>query len=72
VGTALRLILAALIIGIPTFAMGGTLPAAARAAVSSEDVQRRAVGLVYGANTLGAVTGAAIGTFYCFENLGIG
>jgi spermidine synthase len=70
VGTALRLILAALIIGTPTFAMGGTLPAAARAAVSSEDVQRRAVGLVYGANTLGAVTGAALGTFYCFENFG--
>lgn len=70
VGTALRLILAALIIGVPTFAMGGTLPAAVRAAVSSEDVQRRAVGLVYGANTLGAVTGAAIGTFYCFENFG--
>ena len=70
VGTALRLILAALIIGPPTFAMGGTLPAAARAAVSSEDVQRRAVGLIYGANTLGAVAGAAIGTFYCFENFG--
>ena len=70
VGTGLRLILAALIIGTPTFAMGGTLPAAARAAVSFEDVQRRAVGLVYGANTLGAVTGAAIGTFYCFENFG--
>lgn len=70
VGTALRLILATIIIGTPTFAMGGTLPAAARAAVSSEDVQRRAVGLVYGTNTLGAVTGAAIGTFYCFENFG--
>ena len=69
-GTALRLILAAIIIGTPTFAMGGTLPAAARAAVSSEDLQRRAVGLLYGANTLGAVTGAAIGTFYCFENFG--
>ena len=69
-GTALRLILAAIIIGTPTFAMGGTLPAAARAAVSSEDLQRRAVGLLYGANTLGAVTGAAIGTFYCFETFG--
>lgn len=70
VGTVVRLLLAALIIGAPTFAMGGTLPAAVRAAVSSEDVQRRAVGLVYGANTLGAVTGAAVGTFYCFEQFG--
>jgi spermidine synthase len=69
-GTVLRLVLTALIIGTPTFAMGGTLPAAVRAAVPFEDVQRRAVGLVYGANTLGAVTGAAVGTFYCFENFG--
>ena len=70
VGAALRLALATIVIGTPTFAMGGTLPAAARAALPSEDIQRRAVGLFYGANTLGAVTGAAIGTFYCFENFG--
>src|ERR1700730_12525063 len=69
-GTVVRLILAALIIGTPTFLMGGTLPAAARAVVTGDDIERRAVGVLYGANTLGAVTGAAAGTFYCFENFG--
>src|ERR1700737_3738903 len=69
-GTVVRLILAALIIGTPTFLMGGTLPAAARAVVAGDDIERRAVGLLYGANTLGAVIGAAAGTFYCFENFG--
>lgn len=69
-GTIARLIFAALIIGIPTFLMGGTLPAAARAVVTRDDVSRRSVGVLYGVNTLGAVTGAALGTFYLFENFG--
>src|ERR1700730_3944117 len=69
-GTIARLILTALIIGVPTFLMGGTLPAAARAAVAPDDLQRRSIGILYGANTLGAVTGAAAGTFYFFENFG--
>lgn len=50
--------------------MGGTLPAAARAVVSADDLERRSVGLIYGANTLGAVVGATAGTFYLFESLG--
>ncbi len=69
-GTAVRLILAAIIIGLPTFLMGGTLPAAARAAVGISDMARRKVGLLYGANSLGAVAGALVGTFYCFEHFG--
>src|SRR5437870_13112427 len=36
VGTIARLILAALIMGTPTFLMGGTLPAAARAVVAPD------------------------------------
>lgn len=69
-GTLARLILAGIIIGTPTFLMGGTLPAAARAAVSPDDTSRRTVGVLYGANTLGAVTGAVAGTFYFFERFG--
>jgi spermidine synthase/MFS family permease len=69
-GTMVRLVLAALIIGISTFLMGGTLPAAVRAVVAREDDARRSIGLLYGANTLGAVAGAMAGTFYCFENFG--
>lgn len=69
-GTIVRLVVAALIIGPPTFLMGGTLPAAARAVVTNEDVSRRSIGILYGVNTLGAVTGTILGTFYMFENFG--
>ena len=69
-GTIVRLILAGLILGVPTFLMGGTLPAVARAVVARDDVSRRSIGLLYGVNTLGAVTGALAGTFYLFENFG--
>src|ERR1700730_4654481 len=47
-GTIVRLILAALILGTPTFLMGGTLPAAVRAVVTGDDIERRAVGGLYG------------------------
>jgi hypothetical protein len=69
-GSVVRLILSALILGLPTFLMGGTLPATARAVVGSDDTNRRAVGLLYGVNALGAVAGAGVSTFYFFEVLG--
>jgi spermidine synthase len=69
-GTVARLLLAGAIMGTPTFLMGGTLPAAARAVVAPDDIPRRAIGVLYGANTLGAVVGAMAGTFYFFENFG--
>jgi spermidine synthase len=69
-GTVVRLILVAIILGTPTFLMGGTLPAVARAVVARDDISRRSIGVLYGVNTLGAVTGAVTGTFYLFENFG--
>ncbi len=69
-GTVVRLILAALILGLPTFLMGGTLPAAVSAVVTPNDTTRRSLGLLYGCNTIGAVVGALAGTFYLFENFG--
>ena len=66
----IRLILAALILGVPTFLMGGTLPAAARAIETSADPRRRGVALLYGANTLGAVTGTLLATFAMLEIFG--
>jgi spermidine synthase len=68
--TIVRLILATLVLGPATFLMGGTLPAAARAAESNADDARRAVALLYGINTLGAVAGALLSTFVLVENLG--
>jgi spermidine synthase len=69
-GTVVRLLLSALVLGLPTFFMGGTLPALARAVVGPEDVNRRPVALLYGLNTLGAVAGTCVATFYLFETWG--
>jgi spermidine synthase len=68
--TALRLALAALVLAAPTLLMGGTLPAAVRGVQSDADPRRRTVGLLYGANTLGAVTGSVLATFWLLERLG--
>ncbi|RKI67588.1 spermidine synthase [Corallococcus sp. AB049A] len=69
-GTAVRLVLSLLVLAVPTVLMGGTLPAAARAVLSDEDPRRRDLALLYGVNTLGAVTGAAASTFLLLEVLG--
>ncbi|MBI4700211.1 MAG: fused MFS/spermidine synthase [Deltaproteobacteria bacterium] len=69
-GTLLRLLLAAIVLLPPTLLMGGTLPAAARAAVCGGDTGRRTTGLLYGANTLGAVAGAFGASFLMLEVFG--
>src|SRR4051812_24082360 len=69
-GTIVRLVLATLVLGIPTFLMGGTLPAAVRAITGDDDRGRRRVALLYGINTLGAVLGSALATFYMIEQYG--
>src|SRR5215475_13852646 len=53
--TVVRLVLSTLVLAVPTFLMGGTLPAVARAVERSADLSRRVVGLLYAVNTLGAV-----------------
>jgi len=65
-----RLGLSALVLAGPTLLMGGTLPAAARSVVGREDAGRRGLALLYGINTLGAVTGALIATFVALEYFG--
>ena len=69
-GSVVRLVLSALVLAVPTLLMGGTLPAVARAAETADDVRRRAVAVLYGVNTLGAVAGAAASTFLLFEVFG--
>jgi spermidine synthase len=68
--TLVRLILSALILGVPTFLMGGTLPAAARAVEIEADVGRRRLAMLYGLNTLGAVIGVVFATFFMIEIFG--
>jgi hypothetical protein len=68
--TAVRLAISAFVLGVPTFLMGGTLPAAVRAVTGCEDQQRRGAALLYGVNTLGAVLGALGSTFFALEFFG--
>jgi len=65
-----RVMLAAVVLAIPTFLMGGTLPAVARAAESDDDAERSSVAILYGMNTLGAVAGTLVSTFYLLEHFG--
>jgi len=69
-GSVVRLLLAAMVFAVPTILMGGTLPAVARAIESGGDSGRRDVAMLYGVNTLGAVTGCLASTFVLFEVLG--
>jgi predicted membrane-bound spermidine synthase len=68
--TVVRLVLATIVLGIPTFLMGGTLPAAARAVETSGDSTRRNLSVLYATNTCGAVVGTLLSTFFMLENLG--
>ncbi|MCL5421688.1 MAG: fused MFS/spermidine synthase [Nitrospirae bacterium] len=70
VGTIVRMVISVVVLIGPTFLMGGTLPAAGRAARSAADVSNKSLALLYGANTLGAVTGAVFSTFHLLEVLG--
>ncbi len=65
-----RLLLTALVLGAATFLMGGTLPALGRAVTAVDDRGRRALGWIYGWNTLGAMAGAFLTTFVLLEALG--
>jgi hypothetical protein len=68
---AARVALTALVLGVPTACMGGTLPALARAVTADEgDERRRRVALLYAVNTLGAFVGALATTFVVIERLG--
>jgi spermidine synthase len=69
-GTLLRILFSALVLAVPTVLMGGTLPAATRAVETEEDPGRRLLALLYGSNTLGAVAGTLVSTFYLLEALG--
>src|SRR5687767_4844237 len=68
--TIVRLLLATIVLAIPTFLMGGTLPAAARSVEHGGDQGRRSLAVLYATNTLGAVAGAVLSTFFLLERFG--
>jgi spermidine synthase len=63
-GVATRAVVAALCLLPPTIVMGATLPIAARWADRRPSTSAGWVGLMYAANTIGAVAGALIAGFY--------
>jgi spermidine synthase len=65
-----RLALTVVVLGVPTFLMGGTLPAAIRSIETNADAGRRGVGVLYGANTLGGVAGCMVANFLLLEAVG--
>ena len=74
VGTffSIKIALAALIMTPPALLMGATFPFLVRAAIGAEEEGLgRHVGQVYGANTLGAIAGAAFGGFVFLPYLNV-
>jgi spermidine synthase len=68
--TLSRVALSIVVLGPATVLMGGTLPAAARAASREDDRERRRIAVLYGVNTMGAVLGAVLANFLLLEVLG--
>ncbi|MEM9190391.1 MAG: fused MFS/spermidine synthase [Myxococcota bacterium] len=72
---AVRFAMAALLLLVPSFLLGATLPALARALVHYRRVPRERVGgavaVVYAANTLGAAVGCALAGYLFLASLGL-
>ena len=67
----IRLLLVALVVLPPTVLMGGTLPLFCRQYSRNSGRIARAVGLLYGVNTLGAALGCAATGFVFLPDLGL-
>ncbi len=72
VGTSLFYLIGAFAaLVVPTTLMGATLPLLARHAVQDESQIGRRIGVLYAANTAGAVLGALLTAFLLLPNLGL-
>jgi spermidine synthase len=69
--TGLRFVLSFLILLIPTTAMGLTLPVLVEDPILRRANFGRAIGFLYGSNTLGAVAGAVVGEACLIEAFGL-
>lgn len=68
--SAIRFVFSFLVLLVPCFLMGGTLPLLSRFCVEARDAVGTRVSLLYGLNTLGATAGCFITGFWFIENLG--
>ena len=66
-----QFVLVALLLVPPTFLMGATLPVLTRFFVREERTLGRQVGLLYSANTWGAVAGTLLAGYFLVPSLGI-
>jgi predicted membrane-bound spermidine synthase len=66
-----RLAIAFLLMLLPAAAMGATLPVMVRALGASRRAFGTTLGLLYGVNTLGAMTGALVGESLLIERFGV-
>lgn len=69
--TLLQLLLAVVVLAPPCMLMGGSLPAAFKWVETDQDQQRGRLGVLYGVNTLGALVGVLLSTFWLLEHWGI-
>lgn len=68
---AIRFALALLALIVPTFLMGGTLPAIIRIVNASPERVSRDVGILYAVNTLGGAAGAFLTGFFFIAAMGL-
>ncbi len=68
--TIVRGLVTVFVLAAPTVLLGGTLPALVRAFETEGDRERRRTAVAYGVNTIGAVAGVFLATFFLIEFLG--
>ncbi|OGV46565.1 MAG: hypothetical protein A2X46_06420 [Lentisphaerae bacterium GWF2_57_35] len=69
--TPLRFVLAVLLLALPTFCMGGTLPLLAAGLARNDERFGRRMSCLYGVNTLGALVGVLVCGFYMIPTFGL-
>jgi len=69
--TAARLVLGLAVLVLPTCLMGATLPVLSRAVLPQRNTFGSGLGLLYGANTAGAVVGTLLAGFVLIPRLGL-
>jgi len=67
----LRILLAFAILAVPTTLMGATLPIIVKSSLAQHGQIANRIGLLYTANTVGAIVGTAVAGFYLIGGIGI-
>lgn len=66
-----KVVLSLLVLFVPTFLMGGTLPVLCKLFIHRPQESGKEVGILYAINTMGATAGAFVAGFFLIELLGI-